>query len=121
MDIKLGANRIRQLVDAKKESVKGLSVNKMLHELSLSPDIVDNMRKGHVPSADKIQAIAAYLNVSVPYILGNSDEKEPASPEEGKPLSAEDMEMAREISKLPPEDRKRMADYLGLLRRQDKS
>lgn len=50
-----------------------LSKNKLLMNAHLGKSFFDNMKKGRVPSVDKIHIIADYLNVSVDYLLGRTD------------------------------------------------
>ncbi len=52
---------------------RGLSVDQMLKRAELSPSIIANMKRGQKPSVDKIQAISEYLNCSVDYLLGRTD------------------------------------------------
>lgn len=40
---------------------KGLSINQMLKNAELSTTILDNMKRGRLPSVDKIQSIAEYF------------------------------------------------------------
>lgn len=54
-------------------SVKNLSKNKLLINAGLNKSIFDNMKKGQIPSVDKIHKIADYLNVSVDYLLGRTE------------------------------------------------
>ena len=51
----------------------GLSKNKLLQNANLSKGLFDRIKQGQVPSIDKIQAIAEYLNCSVDYLLGRTD------------------------------------------------
>lgn len=51
---------------------KGLSKNKLLINANLNRSVFDNMKKGTIPSVDKIEAIADYLDCSVDYILGRT-------------------------------------------------
>ena len=53
----------------------GLSKNKLLQNANLSKGLFDRIKQGQVPSIDKIQAIAEYLNCSVDYLLGRTDTK----------------------------------------------
>jgi len=101
LDLNLGAERIHRLA---KES--GTTVNKMLvTDLKLSKSVVDNMLKGSVPSADKLAAIAHYLSTTTSYILGMSDDKEPATPKE-QPVDDDVLELARKLKALSPRERK---------------
>ena len=52
---------------------QGLSKNKLLQNANLSKGLFDRIKQGQVPSIDKIQAIAEYLNCSVDYLLGRTD------------------------------------------------
>lgn len=52
---------------------KGLSKNKLLINAKLSKSVFDNMKKGQIPSVDKIHTLADYLGCSVDYILGRTD------------------------------------------------
>ena len=54
---------------------QGLSKNKLLQNANLSKGLFDRIKQGQVPSIDKIQAIAEYLNCSVDYLLGRTDTK----------------------------------------------
>ena len=60
---------------------RGVSQHKMLVESGLSKNALDKMKKGSMPSADKIAAIADYLGVSIDLLLGRTEqpEKENAS------------------------------------------
>ncbi|WP_191440602.1 helix-turn-helix domain-containing protein [Anaerotruncus colihominis] len=52
-------------------SQRGLSINKMLTLAGVSKSVVDRMKLGNMPSADKISAISAVLNVPTDFILGS--------------------------------------------------
>lgn len=55
---------------------QGLSKNKLLINVKLNKSVFDNMKKGQVPSVDKIHIIADYLDCSVDYLLGRTDNPE---------------------------------------------
>lgn len=55
-------------------SVANITSNKLGIESGLGKDIVANLKKGSMLSADKLAEIANYLNVSVDYLLGRTDE-----------------------------------------------
>lgn len=61
---KESANIITSLIKSQKTSVKT-----MLEECKLSKSVIDNMKTGSMPSADKMLIIANYLNVTVDYLL----------------------------------------------------
>lgn len=54
----------------------GLSKNKLLINTNLNKSVFDNMKKGQIPSVDKIHTIADYLDCSVDYLLGRTDNPE---------------------------------------------
>ncbi len=54
----------------------GLSKNKLLINANLNKSVFDNMKKGQIPSVDKIHTIADYLGCSVDYLLGRTDNPE---------------------------------------------
>lgn len=53
---------------------KHMSVKSVLEDCGLSRVAVDNMKKGSVPSIDKIFILANYFNVSVDYLLGKKND-----------------------------------------------
>ncbi len=54
----------------------GLSKNKLLINTNLNKSVFDNMKRGQIPSIDKIHIIADYLDCSVDYLLGRTDNPE---------------------------------------------
>lgn len=67
-ETKLIVQRIQELC-----TQKDISVNKMLTACNLSKSVVDNLKKGSIPSADKLKVIADYFHVSTDYLLTGSD------------------------------------------------
>lgn len=55
-------------------SKKGISINQMLKDANLSTSLIDNMKRGRSPSIDRIYQLAEYLDCSVDYLLGRTDE-----------------------------------------------
>lgn len=51
----------------------GLSKNKLLMNANMGKNLFYNMKRGTIPSVEKIHIIADYLNVSVDYLLGRTD------------------------------------------------
>ena len=58
---------------------KNISINQMLIEAKVNKSTIDNLKKGSMPSVEKIYIIAEYFNVTIDYLLGKTDEikKEP--------------------------------------------
>lgn len=55
----------------------GITTNKMLSDCNLNKDTIGNIKIGKKPSIDRIVTIANYLNVSVDYLIGVSDIRDP--------------------------------------------
>lgn len=55
-------------------SKKNISANKMLLECNLNKSVLDNLKKGSIPSVDKVMKIADYFKISVDYLLGRTNE-----------------------------------------------
>ncbi len=70
-DLQLIESRIMSLAQT-----KGLSKNKLLSNVNLNKSVFDNMKKGQIPSIDKIHKIADYFGCSVDYLLGRTDKPE---------------------------------------------
>ena len=52
---------------------KGLSKNKLLINSEMGKSFFDNMKKGRIPSVERLHIIADYLNVSIDYLVGRTD------------------------------------------------
>lgn len=48
---------------------KGVSVNQLLQDCGLRSSVIDNLKKGSIPSVDKVYAISQYFNVSIEYLI----------------------------------------------------
>ena len=59
------AERISKLCEA-----KGVSINQMLNDLGFNHNTIGSLRRGSMPSVDKIEKIADYFGVSIDYIMG---------------------------------------------------
>ena len=53
-----------------------VSVNKVLLDSGAGKDLVANLKKGQIPSIEKIIKIADYLDVSIDYLVGRTDNPE---------------------------------------------
>ena len=50
-----------------------ISINKLLQNCESGKSLVDNMKKGSIPTVDKIIKIADYFDVSIDYLVGRSN------------------------------------------------
>lgn len=81
---------------------RGISVSKMIKDLSLAHGNVTNWNKGAVPKGETLNKIADYFNVSTDYLLGKTEKRQ--APEG---LTAKDLETLARIKYLQehsPED-----------------
>lgn len=81
---------------------KGISISKMIKDLSLAHGNVTNWNKGAVPKGETLNKIADYFNVSTDYLLGKTEKRK--APEG---LTAKDLETLARIKYLQehsPED-----------------
>ena len=97
----------------------GISVNAMLKACEIGKSFVDNIKKGSMPSIDKLNKIAEYFNVSTDYLLGKEDIEKALSSgnESALPIELKDMLMKFRI--LSPQAREDMIRYLGYLAQRD--
>lgn len=67
------ANIARSAADkiASIASSKGISINKMLSNAGLDKSVVDRMKRGTMPSVDKIATIATELDVPTDFLMGS--------------------------------------------------
>ena len=67
------AQEMAMFIKAELKSRK-ITATKLLSDVGLSPDVLANMQKGSMPSADKLWKIAQYLDVSMDYLMKSDDE-----------------------------------------------
>lgn len=53
-----------------------VSVNKALIDSGAGKDLIANLKKGQIPSIEKLIKIADYLDVSIDYLVGRTDKPE---------------------------------------------
>jgi transcriptional regulator with XRE-family HTH domain len=113
---------------------KGISDRQMMQDSGLKRGVLDNMKKGSMPAADKIAAIAKYLGVSVDYLLGTEQDLKSRAADIKRRVMEEsnekkffraapiDMEQKRSMSELhsllsemSSEDLKKMESYAAFL------
>ena len=68
-DLNILLERISKLCEK-----NSLSIDHVLKLASLAPSVVDNIKRGRIPSIDKIQAIATFFDCSIDYIVGRTEE-----------------------------------------------
>lgn len=81
---------------------KGISPNFVCAELGLSTAIATKWKNGAVPRAATAKKIADYFNISVEYLMGETDDR---SPIEHSPKLSEGEEALLELFRQIPEDK----------------
>lgn len=92
----------------------GMSVNKMLQECRLGKGVIDAMKSGSMPSADKLFIIADYLNISAGYLMGVIDDPIPP-----KNDMTDEERLAAEIFKMSKKKREQLTQYANFLKTQE--
>lgn len=85
----------------------------MLIECNYNANLLSDMNRGRMPSADKLTTIAQYLCISTDYLMGVTDDPTPPK----KELTREEKLLA-EIYKLTPEKFKTAEEFIGFLKTQ---
>lgn len=113
---------------------KKISQQKLLSDVGLAKSTLDNMKKGSMPSVDKVSMIAEYLGVSIDYLLGTEQDLKSRAADIKRRVMEEsnekkffraapiDMEQKRSMSELhsllsemSSEDLKKMESYAAFL------
>lgn len=89
---------------------KGVTQKEALTQSGAGDRFFQNIRQGSVPSVEKLQALAVYFNVSVDYLIGNTD-----VPEVNRSEETPAMEIARMIAGLPAAEQEKLIEYAHLL------
>jgi transcriptional regulator with XRE-family HTH domain len=96
---------------------RGTNPHQMLKKCGYNTSLVNDLKKGQMPSADKIANIAKFLGVSSDFLLGVNP-PEDAGPADPDIALLEDLR--REFygdskAKLKPEDRQRILDMAKII------
>lgn len=90
---------------------RGISKAQALEESGVGKNFLWNaIKRGSVPSVEKLQALAVYFNVSVDYLIGNTE-----VPEVNRSEETPAMEIARMIAGLPAAEQEKLIEYAHLL------
>jgi transcriptional regulator with XRE-family HTH domain len=101
--------------------IKGISVNKALTESKIGKDFIYNLKNGSKPNTDKVLNLANYFDVSVDYLLGNTDIKNKPT-ENGEPVDERARAVLERLAKLNDDNYElALAQLDFLLSRQEKT
>lgn len=91
------ADRINNLL-----KIKSISQKDMLMSCGINKNAISIMiSRGSVPKADTLARIADYLNCSVDYLLGRTEEPSILSAVDSAEMCSEDMELIKKYRRLP--------------------
>lgn len=76
---------------------KGVKPTNVCNELGIGGSFLPDIKRGRIPSVEKVQMLAAYLGVTTSELLG--EEKEPTPVSEGEPVYPPEYDL------LSPEDK----------------
>lgn len=88
--------------------VRGISQRQLLADCGLSKSFMDNLKKGSMPSVDKIAAVADFFGCSIDMIVGR--EKNIA------PIEVDKSELAASLKDLSSEELRRLIEFAKFLR-----
>jgi len=69
VSVQIAVERIQHLA-----MLRGESIHQVLKSSGLNKSVLDNMKRGSMPSADKLATLADYFDCSVDYLLGRVDD-----------------------------------------------
>lgn len=92
----------------------GTKPNPVAKAIGLSTAICTRWKNGTVPNADILLKISDYFDVSVDYLLGKTDKKNKATPEE-QPISPKQKLLLDISADMTDEDIKKLIEYADLL------
>lgn len=87
---------------------RGISKTTAYNQSNVGKDFSSNIKKGNVPSSDKIIALANYFDCSVDYLLGRTDDMQ-ISKSDIDPDLAEAIQL---FANLPKEKRKELLSFM---------
>lgn len=92
---------------------KGISAYKLSKDTGITQGMISYWKNGErMPSAKNLNILADYFNVTVDYLLGETDEKKSASTDS---VDTEGLEVLKQIRELSPEKQKQIFDYVRFL------
>lgn len=92
---------------------RGITAYRVSKDTGISQATLSDWKKGRcVPKSNKIQILADYFNVSVDYLLGNTDIKKAPSAEDGDKVTFDDFTYAmnEEAHELTEEEKEKLLE-----------
>lgn len=101
----------------KEMAIKGIKYASELERMAgLSNGALRNIRKGHLPTSDRLQRIADVLGVSVNYLLTGRPDDDPFDDPTPPEVLAKQQKVLRLLDSLSEENYKAAIDYLTFLK-----
>lgn len=96
---------------------KKISQQRLLSDVGLAKSTLDNMKKGSMPSVDKVSAIAEYLGVPIDYLLGTEQDVKSISADIKKRFmqTTREVELYNALVQMSDEDLKKVESYAAFL------
>jgi transcriptional regulator with XRE-family HTH domain len=89
---------------------KNVTIDGILRKCGLKSSLISNMKAGSMPAADKLAIIADYLNTTIGYLLGKTDDPSlPGSADEGPEVKY----IRRNYNLMSQPERDKMMKVLG--------
>ena len=88
--------------------VRNISQRQLLADCGLSKSFMDNLKKGSMPSVDKIAAVADFFRCTIDMIVGR--EKNNA------PIEADRSELAASLKELSSDELRRLIEFAKFIR-----
>jgi len=97
---------------------RNISTNKMLIDCGYNTSLINDLKKGQMPSADKIANIAKYLGVSTDYLMGNEEIKDVGIDiEEDLIINLRRAFYGTSKQKINDDDKKNIIDFVKIISR----
>lgn len=89
----------------------GISPSKACIESGAGKTLLDNVKRGRVPSVDSVQLLAQYLGVTTSELLGEIAPNIPTAPE---PLAQDEQQLLRDYRGLSPQGQEYMRQTMHM-------
>lgn len=100
-------------------SKKGISITALLKEMGLSTSMGTKWRNGTTPNLETVQNIAKHLNVTVAYLIGETDN--PLPPDDDVSMDDISYALFDEVKELSEEQKQEILNFARFMREKRKN